>query len=330
MTDQTPWKEIQEKLRDPNQPEDERLESWLKEAGNQRVFDDLKVIYAVTGHVPETFIPQKDQAWQQILKRVSVRTNKINLTRTLLQIAASILLVALGVGGGILLQKRLVDRSFTEIYSPYGHKTLVVLPDGSEVWLNGNTQLKYHSDFRNSRNLELTGEALFKVQKNPEKMFTVKSAELKLEVYGTTFDVKAYPEDVNSEVTLVEGSVGLYGNKKFLKTMTPGEVVTYNTETDTYSSRRGNISQIISWRADELVIDNQTFDEVVKYLERWYGVTISLDKSMNQNLRLSFKVKTESLIELLSIINHITPISYEIDGKHVSIYRHQPLKSKIK
>lgn len=328
MTDQTPWREIQEQLQHPDQPVDKHLASWLNEEDNQSAFNDLKVIYALTGNTPEPFNPKKDQAWLNILKRISFTSNRKNLRLVLLRVAASILLVALGAGGGYFFQTNRSDHSFTEVFSPFGHKTLVVLPDGSEVWLNGNTHLKYSTDFSDSRNVELTGEALFKVQKNPEKMFTVKSPELKLEVYGTTFDVKAYPDDVNSEITLVEGSVGLFNNSQFLKKMNPGEVVTYNKENNKYSSQSGNISQIISWRADELVIENQTFDSVVKYLERWYGVTIALDQSMNQNLRLSFKVKTESLIELLSIINHITPISYEIDGKHVRIFRHQLSKSR--
>ncbi|MDO8927770.1 MAG: DUF4974 domain-containing protein, partial [Bacteroidota bacterium] len=241
------------------------------------------------------------------------------IIRFMLRIAASILLIALGVGGTFYLQNKMANPSFTEVYSPYGHKTRVVLPDGSQVWLNGDTKLKYNSDFSDARNVELTGEALFEVTKNTRQLFTVNAEELRLEVYGTTFNVKAYPEDFISEVALVEGSVGLFRDKQLLKKMVPGEVIAYNSVENKFSTRQGNIGQITSWSADELVIENKTFEEVTKYLERWYGVEITLDKSIQLNNRLSFKVKTESLMELLSIISRITPVTYEINGKQVKI-----------
>lgn len=322
MMDQTPWEDIQNKLKNPQDPESETLQGWLNEdSDNKTVFDDLKIIYSITGNVPETFIPQKDLAWEKITERISVKKHRGGIVQFMLRIAASILLVALGVGGSLLLQNQHAENSFTEVYSPYGHKTRVVLPDGTQVWLNGNSKIKYNTDFVKTRNLQLTGEALFKVTKNPHSLFTVKSEHLRLEVYGTTFNVKSYPDDLVSEIALIEGSVGLFHEKQLLKKMVPGEVITYEDRENKFSSRQGNIDQIISWRADELVIENETFENVTKYLERWYGVKFTMDESLKQNARLSFKVKTESLIELLSIINHITPISYEINGKQVKIYR---------
>ena len=205
-------------------------------------------------------------------------------------------------------------------------KTSVLLPDGSLIWLNGNSKIKYNTDFIHSRNVELTGEALFKVAKNPHSLFTIKAEKLKLEVYGTTFNVKSYPEELSSEIALVEGSIGLFSDKQLLKKMVPGEVVTFNSSDSKLSVSRGNIGQITSWRADELIVENEPFENVIKYLERWYGIEITLDKSLEQSNRLSFKVKTESLIELLSIINHITPVVYEINGKQVKLSK--PANSK--
>ncbi len=186
----------------------------------------------------------------------------------------------------------------------------------------------YDADFAGKREVRLSGEALFKVTKDPARQFSVNSQNLRVDVFGTTFNVKSYPEDMISEVALVEGKVSLYHDARLLKKMAPGEVIAYNAKENNFSSRQGNIDQIISWKADELVIENETFSNVSKYLERWYGVKITLDGSISQNLRLSFKVKTESLIELLSIINHITPISYNINGKQVTIYKKQPEKIK--
>ncbi len=316
---QTPWDEIQNSLRNPNEDDNEPLKNWQDEdQENKTILDDLKVIYSITGNVPDSFVPQKELAWQNVIKRISTTPKrKPAIVRTMLRVAASILLVALGAGVSYYLQNKPAINSFTEVYSPYGHKTSVLLPDGSQVWLNGDSKLKYNTDFIHSRNVELTGEALFQVTKDPHRLFTVKADKLKLEVYGTTFNVKSYPKELIAEVALVEGSIGLFDDKKLLEKMVPGEVIAYNPSDNKLSVSHGNIDQITSWRADELVIENESFENVIKYLERWYGIEVTPDKSLDQHIRLSFKVKTESLTELLSIINHITPVTYEINGKQV-------------
>lgn len=326
--DQTPWEHIQNKLRNPNGPESETLQNWLNEdAGNNAVLDDLKLIYLIAENVPDSFVPQKEQAWRKIISRINVQKHSSGIVRFMVRIAASVLLIALGVGAGYFIQEQQKVKSHTEVYSPYGHKTMVVLPDNSKVWLNGASRIKYNTDFSDARNVELSGEALFEVTKNPHNLFTVKSKDLRIEVYGTTFNVQSYNDDFVSEIALVEGSVALFHDEHLLKKMIPGEVIAYDAEANKFSSQRGNISQITSWRADELIIENETFENIVKYLERWYGVEIILDQSLRPNLRLSFRVKTESLIELLSIINHITPVSYEINGKQVKISKRTNSKS---
>ncbi len=319
---QIPWENIQNKLRHPDEPEDETLSQWLNASQeNKTLWNELKVIYSITGNVPDSFVAQKDEAWQNVMGRISVKQRHPSVFRIMFRVAASILLIALGAAGSLLVKTHPETGSFTEVYSPSGHKTQVLLPDGSLVWLNGDSRIKYNTNFTDSRSVELIGEALFEVVKNPKKLFSVKAANLRLEVYGTTFNVRSYPNDQISEVALVEGSVGVFQRKQLLKKMMPGEVISYNSSENKFSSYRANLEQITSWKTDELVINNESFENVTKYLERWYGVKISMDKSIQLNTRLSFKVKTESFAELLSIINRITPITYEINGKQVKISR---------
>jgi ferric-dicitrate binding protein FerR (iron transport regulator) len=318
MTDQTPWENILKKLQHPHEPEDESIGSWLSETPeNQDILNDLQVIYSINGNVPETFTAEKEAAWGKIAGRITYQEKSTPYFRLLMRIAASFLLIALGVGGSYLWFQP--DNSYTEVFSPYGHKTMVLLPDNSEVWLNGNSKLRYKTNFKNSRYVELTGEGMFKVTKSPRNLFTVKSKDLKVEVYGTTFNVKSYPDDNQSEVALVEGSIGLFHDDQLVKKMIPGEAITYNNLENKLGKSKFDLKQITSWRTDELIIENETLENVIKYLERWYGVEITLDRSLVHNAKLSFKVKTESLTELLSIINHITPITYEIYGKQVKI-----------
>jgi ferric-dicitrate binding protein FerR (iron transport regulator) len=104
-----------------------------------------------------------------------------------------------------------------------------------------------------------------------------------------------------------------------LHNLVPGEVVSYDPQTNKYTVAHGNMDQITSWCGDELVIDNKPFTEVMKYLERWYGIETEFTDGFYVDQKLSFKIKTESLGEVMSVIARICPIRYEIEGKTLSV-----------
>ena len=320
MEEPIPWGEIQYYLKNGEEPLDEAFISWLdKKEENRQIWEETKLSYSITGNITPHFEPNQHEAWQNIERRTLLNTHKITLNQFFLRIAAAILLIFMGASATWMILHRNTPPVFTEIYSPYGHKTRITLPDSSQVWLNGNSHLRYETSFADSRSVELSGEALFKVTKDKNHVFTVKSDDLKVEVYGTKFNFKHYPEDKQAEVALLEGSVGLFDDNHFLTKMTPGQVAEYDVRENAIQVSRKNINPIISWSTDELIVDNEKFEEVLKYLERWYGVDITTSKDLKISQRLSFKVKTESLQELLSIINKISPIQYKIDGKEVII-----------
>ena len=326
MENQIPWQQLILKLQNSPEFQQDEFEQWVSASiDNKNLWSDLKDIYALTGEIPDYFYPKEDIAWDKINRKISKPATKISLNHFIFRFAASFLLVALGIGGSwiynnLYLSKNNQAQTYSEVYSPFGHRTQVTLPDGSTVWLNGNSRVKYQNDFSNSRNVELTGEAMFKVKKNQRNLFTVKAKKLSVEVYGTTFNFRSYPDDVKSELSLIEGSISLYQNEKLVSKMNPGEMICYNSQSEKFrKSNPKDLNQITSWNSDELVIENKSMDEMCKYLERWYGVDIELSKKPNVDQRLSFKVKTESLRELLWIINRIKPIKYTIDGKQVKI-----------
>ncbi len=319
---QIPWENIQKRILNPDHSKDENLDKWMNEnEGNKEIVEELKLTYSLTGDIPDSFIPQKDKAWQKVEKRVSANRNRIELHRFLLRVAASFLLIFLGISATLLVAKLNTTETYSEVYSPYGHKTKVILPDQSEVWLNGNSKIKYLADFKESRNVELTGEAFFKVKKDDSKQFVVQSKDLDIAVSGTSFNVKAYDDDKTSEVVLVEGSIEVLQKDHLLKKMKPGEILSFDTQQNKFQVSNGRINHILSWKEGELIIENERLEDVVKYLERWYGVKITLDNSVNKDQRLSFKVKAESLRELLVTFKYIIPVTYTIDGKEVRIMK---------
>ena len=320
MENLIPWDSIQAHLQNPHEPYGHALSVWLSERPENKVLlHELKVTYAVSGNLPGIFEPDQELAWKKITNRIRTSMPVKRPVRMLMRIAASILLILVGAGAAWWAMQPDTTFSYTEVYSPFGHKTMIVLPDSSKVWLNGNTRLKYRNDYLKRRQVELTGQGLFEVMSDKDNRFTVQSPNLRTEVLGTVFNLKDYPEDRLAEVTLVEGKVEIYKDKQHLKELSPSERLLFFPEEGRCVTRKANVDQIISWSRDELILENESLENVVKYLERWYGVSISLDKELKGKHRLSFKVKAESLLELLSIINHITPIDYQIEGKNVRI-----------
>jgi ferric-dicitrate binding protein FerR (iron transport regulator) len=197
---------------------------------------------------------------------------------------------------------------------------MVVLPDGSKVWLNAGSELRYKNSFNSKlREVELEGEAFFEVMKDHSKLFKVNTGKVSVEVYGTAFNVKNYKEENNLEVTVESGNVGVVGNGCKLADLAKGKQLSMNRESNAVTLTSPDLGIITAWKNNELVFDGTPFEEVIRYLERWYGVNITIEEKMKRKHNYTFKVKTESFRELLELLKEITPLQYKIDGKNVSI-----------
>lgn len=316
-----PWEEIQKNLNAPKEEYSKALIEWLQaDEENSQIWQEIKHLNAISWSFPDYFKPNKLKAWEKISTKTLKKKNTKVLQRYILHIAASVVFLISATLSTIYIKDQFGNKMYySEVFSPYGHKTMVILPDSSKVWLNGNSRLKYNPDFLKHREVEIYGEALFKVKKWEGKNFSVNSNNLNAEVYGTTFNYKDYEGDKEAEIALLEGSLGVLKNKRLVHKMKPGEVVIFESETNRFEVTEGNMAIITSWCSNELIIDNQPFSKVVKYIERWYGVDITIADNLHIEQKLSFKVKTESLHELLFAISKICPIKYEINGKDVMI-----------
>ena len=209
---------------------------------------------------------------------------------------------------------------FTVVADP-GHKTQIYLPDGTHVLLNSDSRLTYCSDFNvKNRKVKLEGEAFFDVSKKDDKKFTVETGTINVVVHGTAFNVSSYADDPLIKVALLRGEITLEdrGNPKRTVQMAPDQKVLVSKETAQWSVA-GCDSQIESlWTQNMLKFDEATVGEVFRKLERWYGMDIHITNP-DTALRYSFMLKSESLAEMLNLINRITPVQYTINGKEVTI-----------
>lgn len=209
---------------------------------------------------------------------------------------------------------------------PYGKRFDVELSDGTTVFLNAGSSIKYPVNFIKGVNREvfLTGEAYLEVAKDSEHPFIVNADELNVEVLGTQFNVSNYPEDNRAEVVLVEGSVGMYKDEEtFDKNknviLSPGLKGTYDETTTQIETKEVSTKVYTAWVGGELVFRNMTFDNILKKLERTYNVTIN-----NTNRELGRKpfnasFKEGDINEVLQSFKKYYGIEYSISNNEVNI-----------
>lgn len=236
---------------------------------------------------------------------------------------------------------------FQQIIVPYGSKSRVVLPDGSVVTLNSGSNLSYYSDGFSSgkRSVILTGEGYFEVQKDSSRPFYVNTPGIKVKVLGTTFNMKAYPDENTEEMLLITGSVEIYlatdineerkpvllkPNEKALFIKTEKQIRRQEYITEELSLQRvklqdvkfqtdANTEQIVSWKDDRLIFDNEPFSSLIAKIERWYDVRITMNYPELSKARFTGKFDKETVEMVLNALTQITPFQYEIRKNQITI-----------
>lgn len=278
--------------------------------------------------------PSSEIELQHILNQIHFHINTNSnkpLIRTRILAAyyrvAAILLIPLLIGAIYQTAQNFnKNETYAEIFAPQGSRVQFSLPDGTKGHLNGGSRLQYPVNFIDEREINLSGEVYLEVAKNEKRPFVVKTKHVDVTVLGTRFDVCAYEADQEVHTTLEEGSVRIFNKAaKTYDMLNPGEQNIVNTSNGKMKNVKVNTKLYTSWKEEMLRFDNSPFDEVVKKMERWYGVTITLDKSLKYSEYYTFTVKTESLRELLDLLSITTPMSYKIENNTVMIY---PLKRK--
>ncbi len=327
MDNNIPWSILSKHFQNVAEDHDkDRLRQWLEEdEANPLLLDELHVLHNLSCSFDRELLPDKDKAWKKINQRIEVSPKvDYRFMPKLKFAAAAVGFLLLGIALHWLFGQIALDRgmsgTYTEIVVPSGHKVNATLPDGTKVWMNSGTILKYNGKYnRNRRDIELIGEAYFDVNHDASKPFSVTSGQLKVNVTGTSFNIKSQLNDHLQEITVEHGTVDLYFRGEEIGKMRANQQVILDKSTGYLSSKSAQIDLALAWKKNELVFDNTPIDEVVKYLERWYGVNITVDEALMQNRRYTFKVKTESLREMMELMKKITPLTYEVDGKNVTI-----------
>ena len=211
---------------------------------------------------------------------------------------------------------------------PRGGKFSIILADGTKVWLNSDSRLKYPAQFKAGRSREVTleyGEAYFEVSsatKHDGAAFIVYNNDQKVEVLGTQFNIKAYQDDATILTTLVEGKVKLHIKKDTIEhVLKPGQQAEYDTQEQSLTTKPVDIYNEISWKDGVFSFDNKSLLEITKVLSRWYDVKFKfLDEQLKKEEFIGVLSKNQHIDDILMQIKHLGIINnYKIEKNEIEI-----------
>jgi transmembrane sensor len=210
--------------------------------------------------------------------------------------------------------------------SEAGEKVRFMLPDGTQVHLNSESILTYPESFyAESREVHLEGEAYFVVSHDESLPFLIHTSDITTKVLGTSFNVRAYPEDEQVSVAVARGKVALSNqgytevNHEHQIILEADEWVHYSVETENYNTGSGDISRYTAWNENVLLYHDKKMSEVALQLERWYGVTISFENVELKQCVIRGEHRNEPLVNVLDAISYAFDMDYHINERNVVI-----------
>jgi len=286
------------------------------------------------------------EAFLRFRKRYPASRPSGKLLRISLQIAATLLLAFLLsiTWYWLSVRKNPVPQSengYAQIYIPKGQKGQLTLSDGTRIWLNSNSILRYPEGFGNdTRRIILDGEAYLEVARDPAHPFFVETSSVTLKVLGTTFNVKCYSKENTVETTLIEGLLEILpGNANIRKlkkvTLKPNEKAIFVKQDNRISvaeldlpRQKSNrlshqikkspipitqIESIISWKDNHLIFRDESFEDMAKKMESWYGVEIRIEDEKLKKYRFTGKfIYNETIDQVMEVISRTTPLQYSL------------------
>ena len=286
-----------------NASEQEELQRWLSESPeNVAAYQAQKDIWQLTAATQEADV-NTDAAWQKIKSQLVQEqpAKVIPMYRSVWRVAASIVLL---IGVLWLAKYYFLPYYGMEVVESGDRQIAIVLPDSSQVWLNKNSKLVYEKAFDgNERNVRLEGEAFFEVQHNPEKPFIILSSESQTKVLGTSFNLRAYPDESLVELSVATGKVAFkLREQKSEVIVTPGFAAKLNTSTKNIAKTSIAEENAWAWKTGKLQFRNSSLKDVMPVLERYYGVNLKLEQNALANCRFTGSFQQADLKEVLQVL----------------------------
>ena len=313
-----------ELFNESGEEEKEQLGKLLLQEENKYNYQRLADIHA---KLPQTE-PLKSFSAKRSWERLSDYFRKKRIKFFLITSKyAAIIFLAFFIGSLVHINwnKQQETVKYTKINVPLGQMMDITLSDGSRVWLNSGTKMRYPNNFgKNSRDISLEGEAFFKV-KHEEIPFKVQLKSSEVEVRGTSFNVISSPDDDFSQVTLVDGSVKMNTlDGEEITSIKASQQITISDDLKDISIKSVNTVFYKSWTEGKIVFREERLADIIPRLERWYNVDIRYSDIQVGELRFSGTVlKSKPFDQIIKAFELLLPVNidyrHKIDKKDVVI-----------
>lgn len=329
---------------------DELIATYLTEGLDENKLSDLKAWIAASAENEKYFVQQRElwfsaisreaasvynkgKAFDTFKERVHSQKKEQKVTRKLFRLSvlwryAAVVALIIAVGclsywrGEVNVKETFADIS---VEAPLGSKTKLYLPDGTLVWLNAGSRMTYSQGFGfDNRKVQLEGEGYFEVKRNEKIPFFVMTKDLQLQVLGTKFNFRDYPEDHEVVVSLLEGKVELNNMLKKEKEafLAPNERAILNKSNGLMTVESVTASNASQWTDGYLFFDEELLPDIVKELERSYNVTIYIANDSLNSFRFygNFVRREQSIQEVLDALASTEKMHYKIEERNITIY----------
>ena len=337
-------------MEEENKHIDELIANYLTEGLDKNALDELKTWIAASAENQQYFIRQreiwfsavsreaasvydKDKAFENFRNRVESQkeiqsTSRRGFSLSALWRYAAVVAIIIAVGcisywqGEVNVKDTFADIS---VEAPLGSKTKLYLPDGTLVWLNAGSRMTYSQGFGvDNRKVELEGEGYFEVKRNEKIPFFVKTKDLQLQVLGTKFNFRDYPEDHEVVVSLLEGKVGLNNLLREEKeaVLSPDERAVLNKANGLLTVESVTASNASQWTDGYLFFDEDLLPDIAKELERSYNVKIHIANDSLKTFRFygNFVRREQNIQEVLEALASTEKMQYKIEERNITIY----------
>lgn len=337
-------------MEEENKHIDELIANYLTEGLDKNALDELKTWIAASAENQQYFIRQreiwfsavsreaasvydKDKAFENFRNRVESQKEIQNTSRRGFSLSAlwryaAVVAIIIAVGcisywqGEVNVKDTFADIS---VEAPLGSKTKLYLPDGTLVWLNAGSRMTYSQGFGvDNRKVELEGEGYFEVKRNEKIPFFVKTKDLQLQVLGTKFNFRDYPEDHEVVVSLLEGKVGLNNLLREEKeaVLSPDERAVLNKANGLLTVESVTASNASQWTDGYLFFDEELLPDIAKELERSYNVKIHIANDSLKTFRFygNFVRREQNIQEVLEALASTEKMQYKIEERNITIY----------
>lgn len=337
-------------MEEENKHIDELIANYLTEGLDKNALDELKTWIAASAENQQYFIRQreiwfsavsreaasvydKDKAFENFRNRVESQkeiqsTSRRGFSLSALWRYAAVVAIIIAVGcisywqGEVNVKDTFADIS---VEAPLGSKTKLYLPDGTLVWLNAGSRMTYSQGFGvDNRKVELEGEGYFEVKRNEKIPFFVKTKDLQLQVLGTKFNFRDYPEDHEVVVSLLEGKVGLNNLLREEKeaVLSPDERAVLNKANGFLTVESVTAFNASQWTDGYLFFDEELLSDIAKELERSYNVKIHIANDSLKTFRFygNFVRREQNIQEVLEALASTEKMQYKIEERNITIY----------